>query len=177
MIEPTVQDFIRACTELSLDAFRKQVPAPVLVAKTRRSDQTFQLAPTHMNFSEKKGSAGQSLRRIQHQMPVLELSQLVTAEQAQLKIGRSEDNDIVIHDETVSQEHALFYIDPRGDLIMLQDLESTNGTTINGNLLVPGRAVELRDTDVIYFGDTGYVYFSPDGFYQQLKKMSALVSD
>ncbi|NPA45526.1 MAG: FHA domain-containing protein, partial [Chlorobi bacterium] len=46
-----------------------------------------------------------------------------------IRIGRGEDNDIVIPDRTVSVYHAL--INREGNEFMLQDLGSTNGVLIN----------------------------------------------
>jgi hypothetical protein len=65
------------------------------------------------------------------------------------KIGRSEDNDLVINDPLVSRYHAV--IEKRGHDYQIRDLKSTNGT------FVGGRRIEerlLEDGDVIQMGDT-----------------------
>jgi hypothetical protein len=65
-------------------------------------------------------------------------------------IGRSKANDIVIADPRVSRQHARIERGARGSVLI--DLESTNGTTLNG-ARINGR-VALRPGNVITLGNT-----------------------
>jgi len=174
MLEPIVQDYIGACTKLSREAFCKQVGVPVLVSRTTRDEQTFQLASTEMQYS-KAGTKPARGKKLDHQLPVLELRKDSSGPGDQISVGRAEENDIVIHDETVSANHAVFMTEAHTGRLLLQDFESTNGTTINGKLLVPGRALELRDGDELSFGDTVFVFYTPAGLFDELKRMLAPV--
>ena len=52
----------------------------------------------------------------------------------------------------------------------LIDMESTNGTVVNGHRLTPHKEYRLADGDEISFGpQTKVVYFSPEGFYKFLE--------
>ena len=51
--------------------------------------------------------------------------------QTPISIGREEDNMIRLNDERVSRFHVKIQQD--GDRIILTDLESTNGTRVNGH--------------------------------------------
>src|SRR6266699_1467200 len=62
-------------------------------------------------------------------------------------IGRAPLNDIVIDNPVVSARHAM--LRKVGDSYWLKDLNSTNGTHINGLLFTEG---ELKDGDTIRFG-------------------------
>jgi pSer/pThr/pTyr-binding forkhead associated (FHA) protein len=62
-------------------------------------------------------------------------------------IGRAPLNDIVIDNPVVSAQHAM--LRKLGDSYCLKDLNSTNGTHINGLLFIDG---ELKDGDTIRFG-------------------------
>jgi pSer/pThr/pTyr-binding forkhead associated (FHA) protein len=62
-------------------------------------------------------------------------------------IGRAPLNDIVIDNPVVSARHAM--VQKLGDSYWLKDLNSTNGTHINGLLFTDG---ELKDGDKIRFG-------------------------
>jgi len=62
-------------------------------------------------------------------------------------IGRAALNDIVIDNPVVSAQHAILL--KVGDTYWLKDLNSTNGTHINGVLFSDG---ELKDGDTIRFG-------------------------
>src|ERR1043166_217116 len=64
-----------------------------------------------------------------------------------LFIGRAPSNDIVIDNPVVSAQHAMVW--KVGDSYWLKDLNSTNGTHINGQLFTYG---ELKDGDTIRFG-------------------------
>lgn len=65
-----------------------------------------------------------------------------------LEIGRSPEADLVLPDDTVSRRHAVL----RGDrgAIEVEDLGSSNGTSINGNPMVG--ALTLLDGDLVTLG-------------------------
>lgn len=67
-----------------------------------------------------------------------------------LSIGRSGDADVRIEDRYASGIHARVF--PRGDRFLVEDMNSTNGTLLNGASL-RGEA-ELIDRDTIQIGDT-----------------------
>ena len=70
-------------------------------------------------------------------------------------LGRAADNDLVLDtDEFASVHHAR--IEPRRDGIWLQDLDSTNGTFLNGSRLT--RPQKLTPGDVIRVGETDLRY-------------------
>jgi predicted component of type VI protein secretion system len=62
-------------------------------------------------------------------------------------IGRAPLNDIAIDNPVVSAQHAMLL--KLGDSYWLKDLNSTNGTYINGHLFTYG---ELKDGDTMRFG-------------------------
>jgi pSer/pThr/pTyr-binding forkhead associated (FHA) protein len=65
-----------------------------------------------------------------------------------VELGRSQDVELVLPDETVSRRHAVL----RGDRnsLEVEDLGSSNGTAINGNPMVG--ALSLLDGDLVSFG-------------------------
>jgi len=65
-----------------------------------------------------------------------------------LVIGRSPDADLVIADDFVSSTHAR--IVPIGDGVALEDLDSTNGTTLNGQPVT--RSMPIAPGDMIALG-------------------------
>lgn len=70
-----------------------------------------------------------------------------TAEPRELLVGRSSGCDIVICDRTVSRRHARLIC--RDAKWVLQDLDSTNGSQLNGR---PVGRCELRPGDELYLG-------------------------
>ena len=82
-----------------------------------------------------------------------------------IKIGRSKENDIVISETSVSRFHAELFQDDEGN-ILITDLNSTNGTTINGVRLVGSQI--LQSNDIVKLGNSAPLpwrtYF-PDSAY------------
>lgn len=64
-------------------------------------------------------------------------------------VGRSTSADIMIPEPFVSTNHARF--STQGPALVLEDLNSTNGTLVNGHLVE--QAVTLRDGDDVQIGD------------------------
>lgn len=65
------------------------------------------------------------------------------------KIGKKESNDFIIADSTVSRNH--FSLEYTADSFLLRDLDSTNGTYVNGTkvkeaYLVPGDRIRIGNT-------------------------------
>ena len=64
-------------------------------------------------------------------------------------VGRSPSSDIVISEPFLSSTHARFTI--QGPALVLEDLQSTNGTLVNGQMI--DQPVTLRDNDEVQVGD------------------------
>lgn len=67
-----------------------------------------------------------------------------------LTIGRDRDCELVLADAEVSRRHAR--LEAQGGIVFVRDLESSNGTLLNGRLL--DSAVETRQGDEIDVGTT-----------------------
>ena len=70
-------------------------------------------------------------------------------------IGRGEDTDIRIPNQTVSSHHARIYKTSRG--WALTDLDSHNGTKLNGRYLSQSQLI--FDEDMITFGDRVFIFY------------------
>src|SRR5688572_28286157 len=77
---------------------------------------------------------------------------------AKTSIGRAEDSDIYFPDQLLSRRHA--EIELRADGPYIVDLESTNGTFLNGERL--HRERKLRDGDVIAVGGNTLIFREVD---------------
>jgi len=82
-------------------------------------------------------------------------------DQDTVTLGRDPANDMVINDPQVSRQHA--HVTRQGDLMIIEDLGSTNGTFANGMRLTDPHT--LSNGDVIGLGDSvrlTYYGVSPD---------------
>ena len=71
-------------------------------------------------------------------------------------IGRTNGNDLIISERTVSRRHARLWFD--NGRWLLEDIQSANGTLVNNMRLIPNQPVALNDNDVINFGDEIVVF-------------------
>jgi pSer/pThr/pTyr-binding forkhead associated (FHA) protein len=168
------------------DEFRFYADAPAAVDRPRRSvpQVTAPQPPT---------GAGARLSDTLHGIPQSALAAAVTPTQPQkaalasllvrtgslkgrrlpikvpmVNIGRAEFNDIVIADPSVSTSHAK--LQRRDDIWMLSDLDSTNGTFVEGERLSgevplgPGTTVKFGDVAVLFepFDDAAPIRRSTD---------------
>jgi len=69
-------------------------------------------------------------------------------------LGRSPDADCCIPDKTVSRSHAELEVTPSGAEFFLTDLNSHNGTTVNGRRI--SVKTEIRPGDVLMFGQAEF---------------------
>src|SRR5437868_15526299 len=74
-----------------------------------------------------------------------------------ITIGRGADNTIVVNDPSISTHHAQLLLE--GDTYRLKDLDSTNGTRVNGK---PVTETVLRFDDRIRFGEAEALYESSE---------------
>jgi len=100
----------------------------------------------------RRGSpARKSVRLIVRRSPSLDEGAAFPLNAAPLTLGRGGQNDLVLEgDEFASARHAR--IEVRGDGAWVQDLESTNGTFVNGSRVAG--AQRLGAGDVLRVGET-----------------------
>lgn len=77
---------------------------------------------------------------------------------ANVVIGRKNENDIVIKDPYISNQHAQISLDE--EAYFLEDLESANGTYLNGERIMD--AVKLRNGDRIKIGQIEFLFVAHD---------------
>lgn len=65
-------------------------------------------------------------------------------------VGRGPDNDIQIVEQSVSRKHARIILS--GDRLLIEDLESQNGTQLNGHPISSYFQVEIKEGDFISLG-------------------------
>lgn len=74
-------------------------------------------------------------------------------------IGRNPTTDITLLDEGISREHAIILYDEDTDQYTVEDLQSTNGTKVNGKRV---RSAVLADGDELQVGHTRFRFLVGD---------------
>ena len=97
------------------------------------------------------GAARKSVRLVVQRSPSLEEGDEFPLNSAPVTVGRGGQNDLVLGgDEFASARHAR--IEVRSDGVWVQDLDSTNGTYVNGSRVAG--AQRLGGGDVLRVGET-----------------------
>lgn len=73
-------------------------------------------------------------------------------------IGRNPTTDITLLDDGISREHSMILFDAESGRYSVEDLQSTNGTKVNGKRV---RSATLSDGDEIQIGHTRFRFSFP----------------
>ncbi len=73
----------------------------------------------------------------------------ITVPEGEISLGRSSQNDVCLVDPILSRHHCR--ISFHGDVLSVEDLDSANGTLVNGEEV---KTAELHDGDTVTIGDT-----------------------
>ncbi len=84
-------------------------------------------------------------------------------------IGRSQDNDLLMPDGSISNHHAEILRLPDGRYF-IKDIGSTNGTSLNGVPLVEDEARELFENDRVKIGRFEFNFTFPSSLFSHLAK-------
>ncbi len=98
-----------------------------------------------------------------HAVDSVSLGQFSPGDMAALTIGRDPSNDLHLDSPVVSRRHAR--VERNGAGHTLIDMDSTNGTYVNGHRLEPNLGVPLQPGDLVQIGPFRLTY-QPGGFSQ-----------
>jgi pSer/pThr/pTyr-binding forkhead associated (FHA) protein/tetratricopeptide (TPR) repeat protein len=91
-------------------------------------------------------------------------------EKDEISIGRGKDCDIIIDDKKVSRKNTI--ICREGNRFLIKDLESANGTYVNGH---SAKEVQLYGEDVIKVGNTEFKFVAmSEGYAQRSDEFSQI---
>jgi pSer/pThr/pTyr-binding forkhead associated (FHA) protein len=95
-----------------------------------------------------------------------------------VSIGRADDNTIVLTEPRVSRKHARIDWKAKEKAFVLADIDSSNGTYLNGKRVAPGEKHTLKDWDKIRIASSVFsVRFvdDPSVIKNEFKKLSSRV--
>lgn len=88
-----------------------------------------------------------------------------------ITVGRTDNNDVVIDDNSVSRFHAYFQQDRKAGWVLV-DAESKNGTWVDAVKLSPSKPVPVSDGAKIRVGDVDLVFLSPETFLARVRELA-----
>lgn len=95
-----------------------------------------------------------------------------TGQDDRVLIGRSKSCEITVPDSSVSERHCR--IEVTGDGVIVVDLDSTNGTTVNLERIEPTGHRVLADEDVVSVGRYSFQMLAAQTLYDELKLLNTL---
>ncbi|HWE28191.1 MAG TPA: FHA domain-containing protein [Polyangia bacterium] len=84
-----------------------------------------------------------------------------------VSVGRARNCDIVMRDPSVSKLHAHFRVG--GPTVDLVDIDSQNGTRVNGRALAPHQPVQVANGDIVLFGSVACKLVDAAALYDLLR--------
>jgi pSer/pThr/pTyr-binding forkhead associated (FHA) protein len=142
----------------------KEFTYPVLLLEQTRSPA--ENRPVRTTVSSNANSGGEAW--------VYLLQRRVSADKSLVtfRLGRSETNDIVINDPSVSAFHAfLMYWPGSTKDWLLGDANSRNGTSLNGTKLGPNKSVPIPDRATVLLGHLELRFLYPKSFLLHIDKL------
>jgi len=174
----TVLDYLHSFKGLGPEQFLANYKHPFLVENYLAPSSKIKLARVEtisefeLNDIPSPSSKEEDESLLQARVIPLEKRDIDSSERM-IFVGRSANNDIVLPNKMVSKLHAYFSKVPGSGVTQLVDMNSTNGTYVNGTRLAPSVKSSLQDEDVISFGpETKLEFFSPASFCLLLQELS-----
>ena len=170
-IEPELREYVHAAQQMDRINFCKHFTDPLLIsaaADLSELGEGFQTAKTNSNLD---------IDPSQMQAPMPENVSPVVAVQPLLRdrddvrIGRREENDLVFNHASISGDQAVIHHLANSNRYALEDLNSTNGTRLNGVSIEPMLKVGLREGDSITFGSCTFLFYTPAGLYDMIREI------
>lgn len=88
-----------------------------------------------------------------------------------ITVGKTSDNDLVIPEYTLSRKHCEFSLSAEG--VFITDLDSLNGTKVNGARIQPHQPHLLQDGAEITLGRFCFELMSPRRFISRVDELSS----
>ena len=146
------------------DEFVAQQPHAFLVLETPLAEQDVQFATQVVDpVSLKRGGA----RRANNLevLPVIKAAGNPYPDR--VSVGRARNCDLVMRDPSVSKLHAHFRVG--GPKLELVDIDSQNGTRINGRALAPHQPAPVSPGDTVLFGSVSCKLVDAASLYDLLR--------
>jgi hypothetical protein len=174
----TIREIRSLATHLKADRFVHELGAFALIQRPLSVEQSGETSQMGLPMNARATAVANPERLSADVLSLLlEFEELIVATLPPLKgtdeltVGRAPDCDLVLDDPSVSKRHATLRWSDEKSVCSLEDLQSTNGTYLNGSIRVH-KAVTLRDGDILSFGEVVFWYLLTPTLYERLKLKS-----
>jgi hypothetical protein len=163
-----LQDFVKLCSYLAREEFLRRYAHPFLLTLSQDQDT---------NENPGFGTISGNIRKVlvdnefSNARVLLVTKRAANAFSMMVTVGRAENNDIIIRNGKVSKFHA--YFNEIGGQWALTDGNSSNGTYVNNERLVPNTRYPISDgTDLSFSTDLAFRFIAPESMFNQIQRLS-----
>ncbi|HZA14321.1 MAG TPA: FHA domain-containing protein [Myxococcaceae bacterium] len=171
----TIREVRSLAAHYNADRFERELGAFALIQRPLAMDGSSETADMGLPMNARATAVARPERLSADVLALLlEFEELIVATLPPLKgsdeltVGRAPDCDLVLDDPSVSKRHATLRWNDERSICSLEDLQSTNGTYLNGSVRVH-KPVVLRDGDILSFGEVVFWYLLTPTLYERLK--------
>lgn len=157
-VDPLVQAACLYALHLSNPSVAFGEARLVLDTKSSRDELVHQTARIILGQGQQSNGSN-NVPTLIAQLRVMGRTEKRIFQQSIIKVGREHDNDIVICDNRVSRQHAIFYLDEKG--VSVKDLGSSNGLHIGASKEhISDQQKQLKPEDFVCFskGDDLFIH-------------------
>ena len=168
-----IEDLRPDVERLSAEEFEDRHGSAFLLLSSAGFKQSLSATSTEVLLLELDGDGGECTAGVSVRVVPIRPSKHSQAHL--ITVGRSEKNDVMLADISVSRFHAFFKRGPVGGL-QLHDAGSTNGTLVNGASVCTkeaGPPVDVKSGDNIRFGQVDVTYLECDALRAYVSKFGA----
>ena len=161
-----IREYVEMFDVVGVDAFRAQMTAPVLIGIGL--------------FGSTEGPKGRRTHEVDPSSTLAVLQSLMDRvwriekrphdNNRWITLGQDNDNDLVIAEYSLSSRHCAFAWE--NEKFALADLDSLNGTYVQGNKLPVRQPMLIHDGQKLTMGRLQMVFLSPDGFVRRVMAKS-----
>jgi pSer/pThr/pTyr-binding forkhead associated (FHA) protein len=175
----TVLQFSRKVAGMPKSMFLRKHSTPYLLVELREgtldSGRYTTIAPDRDNhFNNPKALAGSILTPDEIAIVPVQKSDKNTFHNI-VTLGRSSNNDIVIHFPSVSKLHAIFKEDPSTGNFTLTDADSTFGTMLENVPLIPREPAALQSgISIVFARSVRATFFDADDLFEYIELQKKL---
>ena len=164
----------KICLEKDKDSFVRFLRQPVLAGdaiQAGRISSQDRGGGEQMNRTqifEPSGTnpgASPASEALKHAIYPLVKGEYSTTSSKSFTIGRIDGNDMIMPDFAISKKHAVITVD--NGSFYIKDLESTNGTMVNG-IRLNKKSMKIHDQDVVSFARYEFTFLFPSSLYKML---------
>lgn len=91
-------------------------------------------------------------------------------QRAEVYLGRAAFNDVVVPEYTISNQHCHFKYQP--GRVLMTDLGSLNGSSVDGERLLPQKPAILKDRSRLILGRAHFEYLTAATFFSMIQELS-----